>query len=375
MTTSETERVATRRGHEARRLRVLHVIITLGETNSQYNEHCLPLVGIRDLSISTYFTPQIDAPPEIDVYPGDGTLRGFFRALSAALAEDLYDVVHVHAPTTGALLLAGFARWSRRGFWRKLVYTVHDSFYDYKLRNKLLMLPVFVGYRRVVFCSRAAYESYPALWKLLARGRSRVIPNGADLERVERVSAGRSRRGDDGLFRVLSVGRLESVKDPLTLLSAFGRAPDDSRLTFVGTGSLAAELSSAIRIAGLEDRVETTGLVPRDEVYRRCVDSDLFVSASHGEGLPVGVIEAMATGCPVVLSDIPPHRELAEGVDFVPFVRPGDSDGLAREIVRFHDMSKDEREPIGRRCRELVHERFGLQAMHAAYDATYREIL
>ena len=66
------------------------------------------------------------------------------------------------------------------------------------------------------------------------------------------------------------------------------------------------------------DRVTMTGLIPRDEVFLRCASADVLVSTSHGEGLPVAVIEAMAAGCPVILSDIPPHRELMDGEDFVP---------------------------------------------------------
>ena len=86
-------------------------------------------------------------------------------------------------------------------------------------------------------------------------------------------------------------------------------------------------------------------------------------------------MEAMATGCPVVLSDIPPHRELAEGADFIPFVRPGDTDAFAREIDRFRSMSTEERAAIGLKGRDLVRARFGLATMHAGLENVYREIL
>jgi glycosyltransferase involved in cell wall biosynthesis len=82
----------------------------------------------------------------------------------------------------------------------------------------------------------------------------------------------------------------------------------------------------------------------------------------------------MATECPVVLSDIPPHREVADGADFVPFVRLGDSDGFAREIDRFRRMSPEARADIGRRCRELVRSRFDLATMHAALEKVYRAL-
>jgi glycosyltransferase involved in cell wall biosynthesis len=359
-----------------RPLRILHLIIVLGETNSQYNEHCLPLRNVRDLSICTYFRPRLASPDEITVFAGDDTLRGFFRAFGAALAAKEYDVIHVHAPQTGALLMLALAlRPSRLRLRRSLVYTVHDSFYDYKLRDKVLMLPAFAIFRRVVFCGHAAYASYPALWKRLAGSRSRVVQNAADLDRVERAITDVVRAQDDSAFQVVSVGRLERVKDPMTLLAAFrGIGDERSRLALVGTGSLETELAGQIKALQLEQRVELTGLIPRDDVFVRCAQADLFVSSSRGEGLPVAVIEAMATGCPVVLSDIPPHRELADGADFIPLVGQGDSDGFARQIDRFRSMSAEARAAIGRRCQDLVRARFRLATMHAGYEQVYREL-
>lgn len=84
--TAVTEAIETASAAIDRRLRILHLIIVLGPTNGQYNEHCLPLLDSRDLSICAYFEPQLQAPPEIEVFAGDNTLRGFFRALRAALA-------------------------------------------------------------------------------------------------------------------------------------------------------------------------------------------------------------------------------------------------------------------------------------------------
>ncbi|MGH3135635.1 MAG: glycosyltransferase family 4 protein [Gaiellaceae bacterium] len=359
-----------------RRLRILHLIIVLGETNGQYNEHCLPLMDDRDLSICTYFRPQLECPEQITVFAGDDTLRGFFRALGAALDGKHYDVIHAHAPHTGALLTAGLAFHPRRWkLFRKLVYTVQDSYYDYKPRNKALMLPAIATFRRVVFCGHAAYDSYPRLWKRLVGKRARVVQNAADLDRVERA-ANAAGPHDAATFDVVSIGRLEKVKDPMTVLSAFHRAGDDqSTLTFVGAGSLEERLAKEIESSRLGDRVALAGLVPRDDVFTRCARADLFVSASLGEGLPVAVIEAMAAGCPVVLSDIPHHREVADGADFVPFVRTGDIDGFAREIERFRSMSPEARQTIGAEGKKLVSGRFGLPTMHAGYEKVYREIV
>lgn len=387
MTTDATaaaqSRVATEpRPAGFRRLRVLHLILVLGETNSQYNEHCLPQVGQRELTICTYFPPQLTPPPSIALFQGDGTLPGFFRALHAALTGREYDVLHAHSPHTAALLpLRILSKPRLWRLWPSMVLTVHDSFYDYKPRNQAMTLVGLTLFRRVVFCSQAALESLPVAARALAGTRARVVQNAADLERVARAvkrsSATRAPAAPSArVFRVVSVGRLEAVKDPLTLLAAFAAVADPrSRLKLTGAGSLAQEVEREAEALGLGDRVETTGLVPRDDVFAIYASSDLFVSVSHGEGLPVAVMEAMAAGLPVVLSDIPPHRELVSGLPFVPLVRPGDAAGFAREIERFRAMPSEQRRQIGRRCQAWVLERFTLDRMHAGYDRVYREVL
>ena len=359
-----------------RKIRVLHLILMVGETNSQYNEHCLPLIGVQDLSICTYFVPQLTPPREIALFAGDGSLRGFFRALRAALDAKEYDVVHAHAPQSGVLLVLALLAWWRFGPLRSsMVYTVHDSFYDYKPRNQAMMVIALATFKRLTFCSRAAYDSLPRVWKRLVRNRWRVVQNGADIERVDRaIETGAMARHDES-FIIISVGRLENVKDPVALLDAFAQTADaKSRLVYIGAGSLESDLAERVTALGLENRILLTGLIPRDEVFMRCASADVFVSTSHGEGLPVAVMEAMASRCPVILSDIPPHREVADGADFIPLIAPGDVAGFAREIQRYRDMSPEERLEIGRRCRDHVTARFALPIMHAGIEAVYREL-
>ncbi len=132
-----------------RPLYILHLILALKPTNGQYNEHCLPLRHKRNISICTYFRSEITPPAEIALFDGDNTLKGFFRALHAALEEREYDVIHVHTPHAGVLLLAGLFMF---GKYRKLkpstVHTIQNSFENFKLRNKLLFIPSFPFFRR-----------------------------------------------------------------------------------------------------------------------------------------------------------------------------------------------------------------------------------
>ena len=353
---------------------MLHVIINVGETNSQYNQLCLPLVDRQKISICCYFEPEIQPPPSIDVYTGEGRLTGFFRALKRALESDP-EVISVHAPQTGALVML-FAllslRWMRMR--PKMVYTVRDAFYDYDRRDQLLMLLSLVGFAEVVFCSRAAYHSVPWIGKRLAGKRWHVVQNAADIDRVDSVLA-RKPHTKSARFSALSVARLEPVKNHFVVLDAFAAAGGvDAALSYIGRGSLESELRSRISELGLDQRVSLAGLLPREEVFLRMAEAHVLISASRGEGLPVAVIEAMAARCPVILSDIPPHREVADGAAFVPLVDPDDVDGFAEEIRQIQEMGSDELAQLGQACREHVLARFTLPTMHAGLDEVYRQL-
>ena len=358
-----------------RRLRILHLVLMLGETNSQYNEHCLPMVGERDLSIVTYFPPRLTPPPEIAVFAGDGSVRGFLRALRRALDARAYDAVHAHAPESAAMLLFALVTWGRLGRLRRsLVYTVHDSFQDYSARNQALMLFTLWAFRSVVFCSDAARDSFPAR----GDGSSGAGIGWSATAPTSTASSGHwrsPRRHAHDRFTVISVGRLERVEDANVVVDAFrAAAADGDRLVMIGTGALAPAVVEHAERVGLNGNVTFTGLIQREDVFRRCGEADVFISTSRGEGLPVAVIEAMAAGCAAVLSDIPPHRELVGDATFIPLVEPGDVEGFADELRRLRTMDPAARDELGRRCREHVRSRFNLTAMHAGYDVVYRDL-
>jgi len=358
-----------------RPLRILHIILALKPTNGQYNEHCLPMLDKREITICTYFKSTVTPPAGITLFDGDDSLRGFHRALLAALRHTEHDVIHVHTPHAGVLLLMTLFL---SGLYRKLsastVHTVQNSWQNFKLRNKLLFIPSFMFFRRLVFCSHASYQSFPGFLKWLGRGRMSVVQNAVHLDRIDRMLARVERRAQAEPFTIATVGVI-GMKNPFAVLEAFRQCRDRAtRLVFMGEGDLRPRLAQEVGKGGLEREVEMTGMIERDRVFEHFGRADLFVSASWGEGLPVAVLEAMACRCPVVLSDIPPHREIAEGVDFVPLVKPADASGFAREIKRFREMTAEQRAETGEKCRRLIEERFGLSSMHAGYAKVYAQI-
>ena len=85
-------------------------------------------------------------------------------------------------------------------------------------------------------------------------------------------------------------------------------------------------------------------------------------------------MEAMESRCPLIPSNILPHREVADGADFIPLIAPGDVDGFAHEIQRYRDISPEQWHEIGWRCRDRATERFALLIMPAGTDSVYREL-
>ena len=357
------------------KLKILRIILAIRETSAPYNQFSLAWADKHDITICSYFASDIVPSKTIDVFEGNGSVSGFFRALKAALQGKEYDVIHVHSPHLGCLFLL-VALFSYRKLLGSTVITVHDSYQNYKNRNRLMFIPVFASFRRIVCCGQASYDSFPSFFKWLAGDRLCVVRNSLDIARVDRIAANVIQQKDRNGFTVVAVSRLVEIKNPFAVLMAFQQGADQTgRLIYMGEGPLRPSLISKSQELGSQDRAEFTGLVPREKVFESLLNADLFISTSRGEGLPVSVLEAMACGCPVLLSDIPPHREVAEGLDFIPLIQQDDIAGFAREIKKFSEMPVEERRSLGQTCRNVIEERFSLPVMHAAYEEVYRQVM
>ena len=141
---------------------------------------------------------------------------------------------------------------------------------------------------------------------------------------------------------VLTAGSLRTEKDYPTLLRAFSRLVSrrPARLVALGKGSELAELRRLTRELGIEGHVDFAGFVRNPFAYM--ARADLFVLSSWTEGLPAVLIQAMATGCPVVSTDCPHGpAEILEHGKYGPLVPVGDADALAEAMRRTLDAPPD----------------------------------
>jgi glycosyltransferase involved in cell wall biosynthesis len=173
----------------------------------------------------------------------------------------------------------------------------------------------------------------------LARNYSRagrLLPITVSLVRDSDVGDAResSRRSWDGERTVLTVGRLETEKNPLMLADVLERLDGSHwRLLICGEGPLEAELRTRLRELGVEDRAELLGYVPvHDGLLDRYRAANAFLHVSWTEGMPQVLLEAFASGTPVVATAVGGVPEVAG--DAALLIPPGDPDAAARALER-----------------------------------------
>ena len=173
----------------------------------------------------------------------------------------------------------------------------------------------------------------------------------------------------------LFVGRLVPEKQPHLLIDAFRRgAGPDEQLAIVGSSSLKDDFGRnlAMRASG-DPRIVFTGFAGGDTLAALYQHARVFVQPSDLEGLPLTLLEAIAHGCPVVASDIPPHLEvLQEGSAIHRFFRQGDAahlDAVLRGVSSLGASGWNH--PL----RDRVLKDFSWESVTDRIEATYQQVL
>lgn len=176
-----------------------------------------------------------------------------------------------------------------------------------------------------------------------------------------------------------TVGRMQTVKDQPTLAKAFIRAleiapelRDTLRLAMVGDGPLRAECQSLLEQAGLLELAWLPG--ERNDIPEIMRSLDCFVLPSLAEGISNTILEAMASGLPVIATRVGGNPDLVDAGNTGEIVPPDNPEAMAREIVR---LAKDATfaAQMGRSGRRMVEQKFSMNAMVAAYQGIYDNLL
>ncbi len=228
------------------------------------------------------------------------------------------------------------------------------------LYERTLLRPTLRGARRLVVHTR----SY-GLTSAVLRGRDlEVIPSVVDLDRFRPgLDPGdlRTRLGLDGKRVLVFTGRLVSHKGVDVILHALRELPADVVLVVIGSGPRLRDLAALARRIGVLPRVRFCPGVSDADLPRYLALAQVFVFPSQNrlEGFGLAVAEAMASGLPVVVADVPGVREVIEDGKEGLLAEPLLASDIAHKATRLLDDPALAR-TMGAAARRRAEQRYGL---------------
>lgn len=230
----------------------------------------------------------------------------------------------------------------------------------------------------------ADLSTYLATRVGISKARITRICNGVDTDRFRPANNPLAMRGR--LSPVLAgascvfgtVGRMDPVKDHAGLVDAFARLVNEhpecegARLAIVGDGKLYRDICERVRAAGIEDRVWLPG--NRNDIDQLLGSFDVFVQPSLAEGISNTVLEAMATGLPVIATAVGGNPELVADDETGTLIPTADREALVG-AMHHYVVDAERTSSHGAAARGRAEAEFSIQAMIEGYADLYDRLL
>ena len=203
-----------------------------------------------------------------------------------------------------------------------------------------------------------------------------IVPNGFPLEEISVTPP--ASPADIGLPSgqkyLLYAGRLVPGKGLDKLMEALAQVMTQLPITavFCGDGPLQESLEKQAWATGTADRVRFVGFVSNTRIWSFMKSAEAFVFPSEFEGMPNVVFEAMACGCPLIVSDIPAHREFLDE-NMTLFVDPYDPCRIAAAIRQ--SLSDPQKAQVRAKAAREEARKYTLSDMARSYERVYRDVL
>jgi glycosyltransferase involved in cell wall biosynthesis len=313
----------------------LESLVLVGRLHPGGGSARYPLGGIELVALPYY---ESLAKPLEAVRAMSGSVGRFWRAL------DEVDAVWLLGPHPLAFVFAAIALARRR----KVILGVRQEFIEYvssrhpgRWAFRAAATAMELGFRAlgrffpVVVVGPKLAHSYRHSRALLEMVVS-VVPEAEVVGAAESLGA----RDYSGEVSVLSVGRLDSEKNPLALadtLELLNASEPRWRLTVCGEGPMSDALRERLAAGGQASRSELLGYVTHPELRELYLGSDLLLHVSWTEGVPQVLFEAFAAGLPVVATDVGGVRQTASGAAVL--IAPGDPAAAAAALT---ELARDD---------------------------------
>ena len=243
---------------------------------------------------------------------------GAYKQLKKIMKDEKYDIVHCHTPVGGILARLAGRKFRKDGL--RMIYTAH-GFHFYEgapKKNWIIYYPIekFMS-RYTDDLITITEEDYKLAKDKNFKGNIHHVHGvGVNTDKFVKLSEEdrqklRLDKGYTDEFIILCTGELNKNKNQATLIKAMKdvvKKHSEAKLLLAGNGPEHDNLAKLIENLNLGNNVELLGY--RTDIQDYVNICDLVVSASHREGLPLNIMEAMICGKPVIASDNRGHREL-----------------------------------------------------------------
>ncbi len=288
------------------------------------------------------------------------------------------DVVHTHTAKAGFLgrMAARFARVP------VVVHTFHGhvfSGYYGSWKTQLFLTLERLAARnsdRIITLTEGLRRELSEVYRITRKSRIVVLPLGLDLQRF--AEAPRKPGGFRAQYNIPAevpligvIGRLVPIKNHRLFLEAARMLCDmqpNAHFVIVGDGETRSKLEALVDEFGLTGHVHFTGWVK--DVAPVYADLDLTVISSDNEGTPVSLIEALASGCPVVSTAVGGVPDLLDGGTLGTLVPKGDARALSRSMLQMLINPPDP----GPAQRAMI-ERYSIDRLANDLESLYRSLL
>lgn len=358
------------------------IVDIISTTSIPVNEFVLYRNKIRPTYKQIVFTRKqenrgnVVIPDGVEVIYIEKSMAGFRRQIKNVINQANIDklpvVFHLHHQISALLFLRATMFMGLR---KKTVFTIHSFYSDRDIKYKIssCLCAVLACYINCV--SRAAYEDYPKWIRLMKGKRMGAILNGIDCKRIEKALESEGKHSEVmDMKRMVCVDRIIPIKNQKFLVSLLKYLPD-THLTLVGMEDEKHAIRRQAEQEGVIDRIDFTGLLPREDVYRTINKCGLYVSASIVEGLHLSVLEAMRVGAIPLISDIPPHKEIATNSNNLFAPLPLEENIWVKTIQVYQKTELSVLKDMSEKLAQITEKKFSLDKMHEMYDAIYEHII
>jgi glycosyltransferase involved in cell wall biosynthesis len=291
---------------------------------------------------------------------------------SILLLDGRVALLHSHAAMSGSFWRKAVFAEAARMFGVPVVLHLHGSdmeiFYDAQgpLGRRAIKRQLEKADRVIVLSE--SWREFVA--RVAPAARSAVVSNYVDLPPW---SACRHRHQGVNLLFLGILGQRKGIYDLLPAFRAALQRLPDLRLLIGGNGEV-KETEDCIRAEGLQSSADLLGWVAGRQKDELLQTADAFVLPSYNEGLPIGILEAMAHGVPVISTRVGGIPELVrDGIDGV-LIDAGDRRALEEALVAIGDDAA-RRERMGKAARARIEEGFSPQATLPGLEQIYRELV